>query len=75
MRGYVVVFEGDDDSGYSAYSPDMPGVVAAGESQRQTEQLKREAMTEHLAALRELGEDVPPPATSAQATVLDIPAA
>jgi predicted RNase H-like HicB family nuclease len=75
VRGYVVVFEGDDDSGYSAYSPDLPGVVAAGESQRQTEQLMREAMTEHIAALRELGEDVPPPATSAHATVLDIPAA
>src|SRR5262249_22631039 len=29
VRGYVVVFEGDDASGYSAYSPDLPGVVAA----------------------------------------------
>ncbi len=24
MTGYVVVFEGDDTSGYSAYSPDLP---------------------------------------------------
>ena len=30
MTGYVVVFEGDDEVGYSAYSPDLPGVVAAG---------------------------------------------
>ena len=28
MKGYVVVFEGDGESGYSAYSPDLPGVVA-----------------------------------------------
>jgi predicted RNase H-like HicB family nuclease len=25
MTGYVVVFEGDERSGYSAYSPDLPG--------------------------------------------------
>jgi hypothetical protein len=27
MKGYVVVFEGDDESGYPAYSPDL---LAAG---------------------------------------------
>ncbi len=32
MKGYVVVFEGDDASGYSAYSPDLPGVIAAGDT-------------------------------------------
>jgi integrase len=25
MKGYVVVFEGDDEAGYSAYSPDLRG--------------------------------------------------
>ena len=30
MTGYVVVFEGDDQAGYSAYSPDLPGVVPPG---------------------------------------------
>jgi hypothetical protein len=29
MKGYVVVFEGDDESGYSAYSPDLPGVMGS----------------------------------------------
>ena len=48
MRGYVVVFEGDDDSGYSAYSPDLPGVVAAADTRQETEQLMLEAMAEHL---------------------------
>jgi len=32
VRGYVVVFEGDEQAGYSAYSPDLPGVVAAGDT-------------------------------------------
>lgn len=75
MTGYVVVFEGDDATGFSAYSPDLPGVVAAGETRDETEQLMREAMVEHIGALREMGEPVPEPVVSADATVLDIPAA
>jgi hypothetical protein len=43
MKGYVVVFEGDDESGYSAYSPDLPGVIAAGDSRQDTETLMIEA--------------------------------
>jgi predicted RNase H-like HicB family nuclease len=74
MNGYVVVFEGDEQSGYSAYSPDLPGVVAAGATREQTEALMREAMAEHVALLRESGQPVPEPATSAQATILSIPA-
>jgi predicted RNase H-like HicB family nuclease len=35
VRGYVVVFEGDDESGYPAYSPDLPG-VAAGATRQET---------------------------------------
>jgi len=47
VRGYVVVFEGDNSSGYSAYSPDLTGVVAVGETRTETERLMREAMAEH----------------------------
>ena len=48
MRGYVVVFEEDDEYGYSAYSPDLPAVVAAADTRAETEQLMREAMAERL---------------------------
>ena len=72
MRGYVVVFEGDDASGYSAYSPDLPGVVAAAETRTETEQLIREAMAEHIALLQQNGEPVPGPA---DVTILDPAAA
>lgn len=75
MRGYVVVFEGDDEAGYSAYSPDLPGVVAAGDSRLETEQLMREAMVEHLALLRQTGQTVPEPADAADVTILDPAAA
>jgi predicted RNase H-like HicB family nuclease len=75
MKGYVVVFEGDEQSGYSAYSPDLPGVVAAGDTREETEALMREAVAEHIAILRDTGQAVPEPATSADATILNVPAA
>ena len=56
MTGYVVIFEGDDEEGYSAYSPDLPGVVAAGATRPETQCLMREAVAEHVDLLRELGE-------------------
>ncbi|HEY0815795.1 MAG TPA: type II toxin-antitoxin system HicB family antitoxin [Pseudonocardia sp.] len=75
MRGYVAVFEGDDDSGYSAYSPDLPGVVAAADTLEETQWLMLEAMAEHLALLREHGQPVPEAAESASVTILDPAAA
>ena len=71
MKGYVVVFEGDDESGYSAYSPDLPGVIAAGDSRQDTETLMIEAMAEHIAMLQQEGLPVPEPSD----TILDPAAA
>ena len=75
MKGYVVVFEGDDESGYSAYSPDLPGVVAAGASRQETETLMIEAMAAHIAVLRRAGRPVPEPAEAASVVILDPAAA
>lgn len=75
VKGYVVVFEGDDESGYSAYSPDLPGVIAAGDSRQETETLMIEAMAAHIALLRQEGEPVPEPAEAASVTILDPAAA
>jgi predicted RNase H-like HicB family nuclease len=73
--GYVVVIEGAEQVGFSSYSPDLPGVVAAGSTREETETLMREAMTEHIAILRETGQAVPEPTADVQATVLTLPAA
>jgi predicted RNase H-like HicB family nuclease len=75
VTGYVVVFEGDQESGYSAYSPDLPGVVAAGATRQETEKLMIEAMAAHIAVLRQEGSPVPEPATAASVTILDPAAA
>ena len=29
-RQYLIVIEGNDDAGFSAYAPDLPGCVATG---------------------------------------------
>jgi predicted RNase H-like HicB family nuclease len=75
VKGYVVVFEGDDKSGYSAYSPDLPGVIAAGDSRQETETLMIEAMAAHIAMLRQQGQAVPEPSEAASVTIIDPAAA
>jgi predicted RNase H-like HicB family nuclease len=75
VKGYIVVFEGDDESGYSAYSPDLPGVVAAADTRHETESLMVEAMAAHIAVLRNAGEPVPEPAEADSVTILDPAAA
>lgn len=75
MTGYVVVIEGDDNMGYSAYSPDLPGVVAAADSRTEVEQLMRAAVVAHVNLLRELGYEVPDPSEVSGVTVVPSPAA
>ena len=60
---YSVVIE-KTDNGYSAYAPDLPGCIAAGDSQVEVEKLIREAIIMHLESLREHGDPVPEPQTS-----------
>ena len=59
---YVVVYE-QTGTGWSAYLPDLPGCVAAGETREETESLIREAMVFHLEGLRESNEVIPEPGT------------
>lgn len=72
--GYLIVIEGDDDSGYSSYSPDLLGVIAAAETRDECEALMREAIAFHIEGLIEDAEPVPPP-TNAVAVVFFDPAA
>ena len=61
MTGYLIIYERGEYGDWGAYSPDVPGCVAAGESQAEVEQLMREAIPDHLALMREVGEPVPEP--------------
>ncbi len=75
MRGYVVVYEGDDETGYSAYSPGLPGVVAAADTWDEITPLMREAMAFHIEGLRLAGDEVPEPSEIANVAVVDPTAA
>ena len=61
---YLIVIE-PTNTGFSAYSPDLPGCVSTGATRQECESNMREAMELHLDGLREEGEAVPQPATSA----------
>jgi predicted RNase H-like HicB family nuclease len=60
---YLVVIEHAEGSGYSSWVPDLPGCVAAGDTREECEQLMREAIELHLAAMREDGDPIPEPST------------
>ena len=57
---YLIVIE-QTETGYSAFSPDLPGCVATGETREETETNMREAITFHLEGLREDGLTLPQP--------------
>ncbi len=62
---YAVVIE-KAEGNYSAYVPDLPGCVATGATQEETERMIREAIEFHLEGLREDGVSIPKPTTICQ---------
>ena len=66
---YTVIYE-KGDSTWGAYVPDLPGVIAAGDSQEEVESLIRDAVEFHIEGLRAEGLAVPPP--TSWAGTLDI---
>jgi predicted RNase H-like HicB family nuclease len=59
---YLVILE-PTSTGFSAYSPDLEGCVAAGQDREETIALMREAITFHLEGLAAAGEEIPVPAS------------
>jgi predicted RNase H-like HicB family nuclease len=51
---------------YSAYAPDLPGVITTGRTPEATERNMREAIAFHLSELRAAGEPIPVPTTRAK---------
>jgi predicted RNase H-like HicB family nuclease len=57
---YAIVIERDGSANYSAYAPDLPGVVATGDTLEECEAEMRAAIEFHIEGLRLSGEPVPP---------------
>ena len=64
MNKYLIVIE-ETETGYSAYSPDLPGCVATGSTRKEVERRMKEAVDFHLEGLRLAGEAVPEPRAQA----------
>lgn len=62
---YAVVFERSED-GYGAYVPDLPGCVTVGDTLAETEVNIREAITGHIAVMKEYGDLIPQPTSLAE---------
>lgn len=60
---YLIVIE-QTETGYSAYSPDLPGCVSTGATREEVEQNMREAVEFHLDGLKLEGLEIPQPTTS-----------
>ncbi len=70
MKRYLIVAE-KTETGYSAFSPDLPGCVATGRTRAELETAMREAVLFHLDGLREDHEEIPQP--HSYSTVCEVP--
>ncbi len=63
MNQYLIVIEATE-TGFSAYSPDLPGCVSTGATRDQVEHSMREAIEFHLDGLKLEGLVIPQPSTT-----------
>ena len=68
---YLVIVE-PTPTGFSAFSPDVPGCVATGVTREDVERKMADAIAFHIEGLRAEGLDIPEP--SASSTYVDVPA-
>jgi predicted RNase H-like HicB family nuclease len=71
MKRYLVVVE-QTETGYSAYSPDLPGCIATGSTREEVEANMREAIEFHIEGLRLEGYPVPEP--TSESTYINVAA-
>ena len=68
---YLIVIE-KSETGFSAYSPDLPGCVSTGTTIEDTENNVREAIEFHIEGLRKEGYEIPRP--SSRSTYVEVAA-
>jgi predicted RNase H-like HicB family nuclease len=63
VRRYAVVIE-STGTGFSAFSPDVPGCAAVGDNEDETRRNFQDALAAHFEMMREVGEPIPEPRSS-----------
>jgi len=69
MHRFLIVIENAGNN-FSAYSPDLPGCVATGDTREATERAMYEAIQLHLEGMAEDNIPVPPPQSYAEYVVI-----
>ncbi|MEA3209624.1 MAG: hypothetical protein QOE70_2681 [Chthoniobacter sp.] len=64
MSRFLIIIE-DTATGFSAYSPDLPGCVATGRTRDEVEREMHDAIEFHIEGLRLSGYPVPEPRSQA----------
>ena len=64
MNRYLIIVE-KTSTGFSAYSPDVPGCVAAAATRSEVEREMHDAIEFHIEGLRAAGEEIPQPRSEA----------
>lgn len=64
MNSYLIIIE-DTATGFSAFSPDLPGCIATGSTRAEVEREMHDAIEFHIEGLRRAGEQIPQPHTHA----------
>ena len=71
---YAVIIE-REEKGCSAYVPDLPGCIAAGNTEQEVRTLIKEAIEFHLEGMRHHGERIPEPTSICEYGEAVLPAA
>ncbi len=70
MKKYLVVFE-KTKTGFSAYSPDIPGCISTGRTKPEVEKSMYDAIQFHLEGMKEEGLKIPKQTTVAEVYVFN----
>ncbi len=65
MYRFLVIIEKGDEN-FGAYSPDLPGCIAVGDTVDEVKENMQEAIRMHLQGMIEDNEPIPTPTTTAQ---------
>lgn len=71
MKKYLIIVE-KTETGYSAFSPDVPGCGSTGKTKEEVERNIQEAIEFHIEGLREEGYKIPEP--SSYSSYIDVAA-
>ncbi len=64
MSRYLVIIE-QSTTGFSAFLPDLPGCIATGATREEVAMAIHDGVGFHIDGLREAGDPVPPPRSTA----------